>query len=146
MYRFRDKRLEVLLVHPGGPYWTKKDVGAWSIPKGEASENEELLKAAKREFEEEMGFKPTGSFTALSPVKQSGGKVVHAWAFEGDCDPMQVRSNSFSIEWPPGSGKQQTFPEIDRAEWFTIEVALEKIVKGQRGLIDQLLIVLKSGE
>lgn len=138
LYRQRD-RLEVFLVHPGGPFWAKKDAGAWSIPKGEIGDGEDPLQAAKREFREETGFLVDGEFHALDPVKQAGGKVVHAWAIEADCDPAQLRSNLFSIEWPPKSGKTREYPEVDRAGWFSVGEARKKILAAQTGLIDQLL-------
>lgn len=130
--------LEVLLVHPGGPFWKNKDAQAWSIPKGELDANEDALAAARREFGEELGFRVEGSFLALTPVRQSGGKTVHAFAVEGDVDVAQLRSNTFSMEWPPKSGKQQEFPEVDRAEWFAWDVALRKINGGQAPLLHQL--------
>jgi predicted NUDIX family NTP pyrophosphohydrolase len=130
---------EVLLVHPGGPFWAKKDLGAWSVPKGEFAPGEDALEAAQREFEEEIGWPVSGQFIQLAPVKQPGGKIVHVWAVEGDCDASAIRSNTFSMEWPPRSGKMQQFPEIDRAEWFTIEAAKEKILKGQIRLLEQLV-------
>jgi predicted NUDIX family NTP pyrophosphohydrolase len=139
VYRLRKASLEVFLVHPGGPYWTNKDLGAWSIPKGELSEGEDLLDAAKREFHEETGFVLQGSFVALPPLKQAGGKLVHAWAVRGDCDADAITSNTFSMEWPPRSGQHRKFPEVDRAEWFAIEVARRKILKGQIGLLDALV-------
>ena len=121
MYR-RHGVLEVFLVHPGGPYWVKKDVASWSIPKGEFDADEDPLEVARREFEEETGFIPRGkAFKPLTPLRQPGGKMVHAWAVEGDCDAAAVKSNSFSMGWPPHSGKIQEFPEVDRAEWFAIE-------------------------
>jgi predicted NUDIX family NTP pyrophosphohydrolase len=138
VYRRGDDGLEVLLVHPGGPFWRRKDLAAWSIPKGEFAPDENPLEAARREFEEETGFLATGPFSELEPVKQPGGKVVVAWAVEGNLDAAAVRSNTFSIEWPRGSGKQQEFPEIDRAAWFPIEEARKKILKGQLPLLDQL--------
>jgi predicted NUDIX family NTP pyrophosphohydrolase len=138
MYRRRQGIVEVLLAHMGGPYWAKKDLGAWSIPKGEYSQDEAPLAAARREFEEETGVSVSGEFTALIPIKQSGGKIVQIWAIEGDCDASSIRSNTFMMEWPPRSGRQQAFPEIDRAEWFTLEIAKEKVTKGQRGFIEQL--------
>ena len=144
MYRKRGERVQVLLVHPGGPFWTKKDLGSWSMPKGEFSEDEDALKAARREFEEETGFLPTGQFVRLGAIRQPSGKLIHAWAFEGDLDAKKIKSNTFSVEWPPQSGKQQEFPEVDRAEWFTIETAREKIVKGQVEFLDELLRVLES--
>jgi predicted NUDIX family NTP pyrophosphohydrolase len=131
MYRKRDGRLEVLLVHPGGPFWKKKDQGAWFVPKGEIEPGEDELAAARREFEEETGLKPAGEFMPLGTVKHKSGKVVVAWAFEGDCDPSSLRSNTFTIEWPPRSGKQQEFPEVDRAEFFTAEAAKEKMIPAE---------------
>ena len=130
--------LEVLLVHPGGTFWAKKDEGSWSIPKGEFEENEDPLTAAMRECEEETGFAVAGSPIPLEPLRQPSGKVVYAWAIKGDLDPARLKSNTFSMEWPPKSGRQQEFPEIDRAEWFTIESAMQKILKGQAGFLAQL--------
>jgi predicted NUDIX family NTP pyrophosphohydrolase len=138
LYRFRAGALEMFLVHPGGPFWAKKDTGAWSIPKGEFEEGEDPLTAAKREFQEETGFPVAGNFIALSPLKQAGGKLVFAWAVEGDCDAAAITSNIFSMEWPPRSGKRKEFSEVDRASWFPLEIAREKIVKGQRGFLDEL--------
>ncbi|HSD33706.1 MAG TPA: NUDIX domain-containing protein [Gemmatimonadales bacterium] len=138
VYRKRQGVVEVLLVHPGGPFWAKRDTGAWSIPKGEADPAEPLLDAARREFHEETGFTVSGDFTALSPLRQPGGKVVHAWAVEGDCDPTRMRSNTFTLEWPPRSGKQQEFPEIDRVDWFAIDEALRRILPGQASLLREL--------
>jgi predicted NUDIX family NTP pyrophosphohydrolase len=138
MFRLRDGEPEVLLVHPGGPFWAKKDEGAWSIPKGEYPAEEEPLAAARREFAEETGCRAQGPFIPLTPVTQRSGKVVHAWAVEGDCDPAQLRSNVFSLEWPPKSGKRQEFPEVDRAEWFSVPVALRKINPAQRALLTEL--------
>jgi len=139
MYRLRNSLLEVFLVHPGGPFWAKKDVGAWSIPKGELTEGEGRLDAAKREFHEETGFVPQGNFIALTSLKQAAGKLIHAWAVRGDCDARTITSNTFSLEWPPRSGQRRQFPEVDRAEWFTIEVAREKILRGQIGFLDALM-------
>jgi len=133
---------EVLLVHPGGPFFTKKDAGSWSIPKGEYLSDEEPLDAAKREFKEETGMELEGEFMALLPIKQSGGKIVTAWAVEGDLDPETVVSNSFEMIWPHGSGKLRSFPEVDKAAWFTIEIAKQKINKGQISLLDQLADLL----
>ncbi len=144
MYRLRNGTVEVFLVHPGGPYWAKKDLGAWSIPKGQFSEGEERLSAAKREFQEETGFLPEGDFVALTPVKQPGGKIVYAWAVKGDCDAKKIVSNTFSIEWPPRSGKRQEFPEVDRAEWFAIEVGREKILKGQATFLEELKLKIEE--
>ena len=143
MFRIK-KGLEVLLAHPGGPYFVNKDGGAWSIPKGEPEPDEELLVTAQREFEEETGLKPTGPFIPLKPIQQKGGKVVHAWAFEGDCDPATLKSNTFRMEWPPHSGRQQEFPEIDRAEFFDLAMARRKIKAGQEALIDELEASLKG--
>jgi predicted NUDIX family NTP pyrophosphohydrolase len=145
LYRRRGA-VEVFLVHPGGPFWAKKDLGAWSLPKGEISEGEDLLHAAKREFTEETGFAIDGEFHPLDPVKQSGGKVVHAWAIEADCDPSQARSNLFSMEWPPKSGKTQEFPEVDRAGWFTIAAARKRILATQLGFIEQLVSLLSRSK
>ena len=144
MYRKRGGVLQILLVHPGGPFWDKKDVGSWSIPKGEFSQDEDVLKAARREFEEETGFLPTGNFIRLGAIKQPSGKLIHAWAFEGDLDAGKIKSNTFSMEWPPHSGKQQEFPEVDRGEWFTMKAAREKIIKGQVGFVDELQRVLEA--
>lgn len=130
--------LEVLLVHPGGPFWAKKDNHAWSIPKGEYTEDEDPLEAAKRELAEETGIKATGNFTPLTPVKQKGGKTVMAWALEKDIDPSTIKSNSFSMEWPPRSGIQKTFPEIDKAAWFTVEEAKNKMIEAQFALVEEL--------
>jgi len=127
MYRVRNGELEVLLVHPGGPFWAKKDEGAWFLPKGEVEDGEDELAAARREFEEETGLQPVGPFFKLGSVKQKGGKTIAAWAFEGDCDPSAVHSNTFRMEWPPRSGKQREFPEVDRAAFFTLEAARAKM-------------------
>ena len=144
MYRITDGVLQVLLAHPGGPYFVKKDDGAWSIPKGESKTDEDLLVTAQREFEEETSIKPTGPFLPLKPIQQKGGKIVHAWAFEGDGEPTKIKSNSFTMEWPPKSGKQQEFPEIDRADWFDLEMARKKIKAGQEALIEELSTRLKT--
>ncbi|HEV7508047.1 MAG TPA: NUDIX domain-containing protein [Thermoanaerobaculia bacterium] len=138
LYRLREGRLEVFLVHPGGPFWARKDLGAWSIPKGEFTEPEEPLAAAVREFREETGATIEGSFLPLSPRKQPGGKIVHAWAVEGELDPRQIQSNTFLLEWPRGSGRQKEFPEVDRAEWFGIPEAKRRILAGQLGFLDDL--------
>lgn len=137
LYRFRDG-LETLLVHPGGPFWAKKDLGAWSVPKGEVADGEAPRAAALREFAEETGFSIEGELFPLQPVRQSGGKVVHAFAVEGDCDPGQLASNFFSIEWPPRSGRQQEFPEVDRAAWFPLDEARRRILAGQLPFLDEL--------
>ena len=139
LYRHRGGALEVFLAHPGGPFWAKKDLGAWTIPKGEIDEGEDPLAAAKREFAEEIGVAPEGEFRALKPIRQKGGKLVLAWAVEGDCDPAAVRSNVFSMEWPPKSGKQAEFPEVDRAEWFAMEEARTRILPSQLPLLEQLV-------
>ena len=140
MFRRKDE-LEVLLVHPGGPFFHNKDAGAWTIPKGEAAEDEDLLRRAKLEFEEELGTKPPASqFAELGTIKQKGGKTVHAWAFEGDLPPdFVLASNTFAMEWPPRSGRTQEFPEVDRAEFFPIEVAREKINSAQIEFLDRLV-------
>ena len=130
------------MVHPGGPFWAKKDLGSWSIPKGEFAPEEDPLSAAKREFEEETGLTAVGECTPLTPIKQPSGKIVRAWAIEGDCDPKAMRSNTFSMEWPRGSGRHMVVPEVDRADWFTIEAAKKKIVKGQVGFLEELVKVL----
>ena len=135
--------IEVLLVHPGGPFFRKRDEGAWTIPKGEFSDDEQPLAAAKREFREELGAAPPGGeYILLKPIKQKNGKIVHAWAVEGDFDPAKLKSNTFEMEWPPKSGRKQKFPEVDRAEWFLPEVAKRKALLGQADLIDELLRVL----
>lgn len=127
LFRFSNETLEVLLVHPGGPFWRKKDEGAWFIPKGELNEGEEPLAAAQREFEEETGIQPAGDFLPLGSVKQKSGKIIHAWAFAGNCDPSALKSNTFTIEWPPKSGRQKEFPEIDSAAFFTVAQARAKM-------------------
>ncbi len=146
MYRRRQSVLEVFLVHPGGPFWAKKDEGSWSIPKGEYSPGEEPLEVAKREFHEETGFEAAGVLIPLTPRKQPSGKVISAWALEGDCDAASIKSNTFSMEWPPHSGKQQEFPEVDRAGWFKVPAAKEKILKGQVPFLDELSEILREGE
>ncbi len=140
-YRWRDRRLEVFLVHPGGPFWANKDRHAWSVAKGEVEPGEDLLHAAQREFFEETGLALAGSatpLTPLTPVRQAAGKLVHAWAIEADIDAATIRSNSFPLEWPPGSGQVQQFPEVDRAAWFDIAGARGRIHKGQVALLDEL--------
>jgi predicted NUDIX family NTP pyrophosphohydrolase len=145
LFREVSGHLEVLLVHPGGPFWAKKDEGAWSIPKGEFEDDEEPLAAAKREFEEETGHElPDVEMIPLEPLRQPSGKLVYAWAVKHDFDPAGLKSNTFSIEWPPKSGRYQEFPEIDRAEWFTIKEAQHKILKGQAPFLDQLRQKLKA--
>jgi predicted NUDIX family NTP pyrophosphohydrolase len=142
LYRHRGGTVEVFLVHPGGPIWAKRDVGSWSIPKGQFDADEDPLAAAKREFEEETGFKVEGKFKELTPVRQRNNKLVYAWAIEGDCDAALARSNTFPLEWPPRSGITREFPEIDRAAWYPIKEAREKIFDGQIGLLDELEKVL----
>jgi len=147
LYRSIDHEIEVLLVHPGGPFFKNKDAGAWTIPKGEFEESEDPLAAAIREFKEETGFMLKGEFIPLSPIRQKGGKIVYAWATEGDIDADKVKSNFFEIEWPPKSGKQQSFPEIDKAGWFTISKAKDKLNSSQIALLDQLSEMLtKKGQ
>jgi predicted NUDIX family NTP pyrophosphohydrolase len=146
LYRRVDGAVQVLLAHPGGPFWARRDSAAWSIPKGEIEAGESPLVAARREFAEEMGSAVDGDFIELEPVRQSGGKLVLAWALQADFDVASVHSNSFSMEWPPGSGRQQDFPEVDRAAWLTIAEARLKIIKGQAGLLDQLLQRLGEDE
>ena len=145
LYRRGRDGIEVLLVHPGGPFWARKDAGAWSIPKGEAAEGEDLLARARQEFVEETGSAIEGRFQALTPIRQAGGKTVHAWAVEGDCDAEAIRSNTFTMEWPPRSGRHQEFPEVDRAQWFDLAAAREKINKGQLGLLAELAALLETG-
>ena len=144
MYRIKYGAIQVLLAHPGGPLFRNKDDGAWSIPKGEPDSDEDLLVTAQREFEEETGFKPAGPFIPLKPIKQKGGKVVHAWMFEGDCDPATIKSNTFTTEWPPKSGRQMEFPEIDRAKFFDLATARKKIKSGQEGLIEELESLVRN--
>ncbi len=146
LYRKKDSGLEVFLVHPGGPYWAKKDQGAWSIPKGEFEEGENLLAAARREFREETGVDVDGRFAALTPLKQPSGKVIYAWALAGDLDAAAIKSNTFSMEWPPKSGRIQEFPEVDRGGWFGIQEAREKLLPGQRPFLDELLTLLGMNE
>ena len=143
LYRRSGLILEVFLVHPGGPFWARKDEGAWSIPKGEIEPGEDPLARARREFAEETGFAVAGEFRPLAPVRQAGGKVVHAWAVVGDADAAAIRSNRFSMEWPPRSGRSQEFPEIDRAAWFDLETARQKLNPAQRSLIDALERMLR---
>jgi predicted NUDIX family NTP pyrophosphohydrolase len=138
LYRRRGPVLEVLLVHPGGPFWRNRDLGAWSIPKGEAEAGEALLDVARRELREEIGVDVDGAFLPLTPVRQAGGKIVHAWAIAADVDPQTIVSHTFQVEWPPRSGRQQTFPEVDRAEWFGLDEARAKILPAQAPLLDRL--------
>jgi predicted NUDIX family NTP pyrophosphohydrolase len=144
VYRWRGAGVEVFLVHPGGPFWVKKDEGSWSIPKGEYEEGEESLDVARREFLEETGFEVNGDFVEVGQIKQAGGKVVTAWAVEGDFDSGSLKSNAFEMEWPPRSGRMQKFPEVDRGEWFSVDAARVKILKSQEPLLDMLLAGLGS--
>ena len=146
LYKMENEILKIFLVHPGGPFWAKKDEGAWSIPKGEFDDGEDPLDAAKREFEEETGIKISGDFIELNPVKQKSGKVVYAWAVKGDIDVSKIKSNEFEIEWPPKSGKMKTFPEIDKAAWFDLSKANEKIIEAQSSLIRELETMLKNDQ
>jgi predicted NUDIX family NTP pyrophosphohydrolase len=145
VFRIRNKKPEIFLMHPGGPYWAKKDLGAWSIPKGEIGEDEDEEEAARREFEEETGIQLNGKLIPLKHVKQKSGKTVVAWAAEQDIDVSNIKSNQFEMEWPPRSGKYQQFPEMDRAEWFSVSDAKEKIISGQAGLIGELEEILNNG-
>ena len=138
LFRESPRGLEVLLVHPGGPFWKNKDEGAWSIPKGMVDEGEDPFDAAKREFHEETGGTAAGEAITLEPLRQKSGKVLHAWAMRGAFDPASLRSNTFSTEWPPKSGRQQEFAEVDRAAWFPMEEAGRKILKGQAPLLGEL--------
>jgi len=145
MYRLRDRQLQVLLAHPGGPFYKNKDDGFWTIPKGEIAPDENGLEAAIREFVEETGITPNGNFIPLGTVKQKSGKTVHAWAFAGDWDEaVPITSNTFEMEWPPRSGSKQTFPEVDRAQFFSVPEALEKINEAQREFILKLEMFLKE--
>ena len=138
MYRRRDAELEVFLVHPGGPFWAKKDDGAWSIPKGEYEEDEDALDAARREFHEETGFTAEGVCHDLGTIKQLNGKIVTAWAFEGNCDPAHLKSNLCQVEWPPRSKRLIEIPEVDRGSWFSIPEARQRILKSQQPLLEIL--------
>lgn len=144
IYRRRNDRTEFFLVHPGGPFWQNKDDGAWSIPKGEIGPDEVPLDVAKREFLEETSYRVEGPFVPLEPIKQKGGKIVHAWAVAADLDADRIQSNTFSIEWPPRSGKEREFPEVDRAAWFDFEAAMVKIIEAQQGLLKQLVTLLSK--
>lgn len=144
LYRKKDKQLQVFLVHPGGPFFKNKDAGAWSIPKGEFESDEHPMAAAKREFLEETGMAVDGNFILLSPVKLKSGKLIYAWAVEGDIDHETIVSNLFEIEWPPRSGKKASFPEIDRAGWFDVEEAVVKLNTAQAGLVDELKVLKSS--
>lgn len=138
MYRRRGKSIELFLVHFGGPYWAKKDAGAWSFPKGEYSEGEDPLAAARREFREETGLTAEGDFLPMGPIRQRGGKDICLFAVEGDCDATAIRSNTFSLEWPPRSGRRAEFPEVDRAGWFSPREASQKLARGQTAFVDDL--------
>lgn len=138
VYRRTGSGIDVFLVHPGGPFWAKRDLGAWSIPKGEFGEDEDGLAAARREFFEEVGQTVDGKFIALTPVKQRGGKVVHAWAVEGEVDETAVKSNAFEMEWPPRSGRMARFPEVDRGQWFPVAEALRRILPSQAPILEEL--------
>ena len=144
LYRQTTRGLEVLLAHPGGPLWARKDLGAWTIPKGQFGDDESALEAARREFEEEMGSPASGEFVELGSIRQPSGKIVHAFTAAADFDVSTVKSNLFTLEWPPRSGKIGQFPEIDRAEWFVVEEARKRILKGQEPFLDRLLTLLKS--
>jgi len=145
IYRKKDEKIEIFLVHPGGPFWANKDELSWSIPKGEYVSGEDPLEAAKREFREETGFDaPQGKLLSLTQLKQPSGKIVSAWAIQGDIDAVAVKSNSFSMEWPPKSGKKQEFPEIDKAGWFDIQAAEQKILKGQLGFLKELKKIIQD--
>ena len=143
LYKVQKTELYVLLIHPGGPFFAKKDAGAWSVPKGEFEKAEDPLAAAKREFQEETGKKIDGDFIPLKSVKQKSGKLVQVWAVKGELDVSEICSNLFEMEWPPRSGKKQSFPEIDRAEWFTLEEAIQKIIPAQRAFLEELDQLLK---
>jgi len=146
LYRRRRGGIEVLLVHPGGPFWAKRDEGAWSIPKGEYEPGEDPLAAARREFAEETGARPQGEAKALGSFRQSPAKIVDVWAVEGEFDPAALTSNTFSMEWPPRSGRMHEVPEVDRAEWFTPDAASQKILKGQRAVLQALTQLLGQAE
>jgi predicted NUDIX family NTP pyrophosphohydrolase len=139
LYRRSERGVEVFLVHPGGPFWAKKDLGAWSIPKGEYAEGEDSLAAARREFQEETGLALEGEFAELGAIRQAGGKIVSIWALEGDCDPARLTSNLFEMEWPPRSGRKQEFPEVDRGAWFRLAEARQRILASQTPFLDRLV-------
>ncbi|TVP66974.1 MAG: NUDIX domain-containing protein [Leptolyngbya sp. LCM1.Bin17] len=146
MYRTQSGQLEVLLVHSGGPYWVNRHWQAWSIPKGEIDPGEDTFEAAKREFQEETGQIPQGVFYPLRPVRQAGGKLVFAWAFEGNFDPAMLHSNTFVLEWPPHSGQMQEFPEVDRAAWFCLEEAKKRIIKAQAQFLEDLVVTVERAQ
>ncbi|MBA3674189.1 MAG: NUDIX domain-containing protein [Chitinophagaceae bacterium] len=139
LYRYCNTNLQIFLVHPGGPFWKNKDSGSWSIPKGEFTDKEDALDAAIREFEEETGSKLSGNFIELSPVKQKSGKIIYAWAVKGNIDASAIQCNTFEMEWPPTSGLKQSFPEVDKGEWFATDEAKQKINSSQAALIDELI-------
>jgi predicted NUDIX family NTP pyrophosphohydrolase len=147
MYRVvgNQNLLEVLLIHPGGPYWKRRDAGVWTIPKGNVESGEGILAAAIREFREETGLVPEGPFTSLGEIRQRSGKRVHGWAFRGTCDPGSIRSNSFEIEWPPKSGRRESFPEVDRADFFTLSMARQKILPAEEPFLKRLEQEFGSG-
>jgi predicted NUDIX family NTP pyrophosphohydrolase len=145
LYRPRPQGIEVLLAHPGGPFWVRKDLGGWSIPKGEIEPGEDPVAAARREFHEEIGLEVAGPVLPLGQKKQPGGKMVQIWAAEGDFDPTQLRSNAFEMEWPKGSGRMQSFPEVDRAAWFELTEARRRILPGQAAFLDALVTALADG-
>lgn len=144
LYRFQKDGVEVFLVHPGGPFWVNKDLGSWSVPKGEYNDDEDALKAAQREFQEETGLSIQGNFIELGEVRQPSGKRVRVWALENDQEVENIRSNTFQLEWPPKSGKMQEFPEVDRGGWFSIPEARQKILKGQFPFLDKLEEKIKT--
>jgi predicted NUDIX family NTP pyrophosphohydrolase len=146
LFRFRGKDLDVFLVHPGGPFWADRDEAAWSIPKGLFEENESPLEAGRREFEEETGFIATGEFIELGELRQSSHKIVHAWALEMNIDAAAIKSNTFSLEWPQGSGIIREYPEVDKGAWFTLDEARRKIHKGQAAFLDRLIELLREGQ
>jgi predicted NUDIX family NTP pyrophosphohydrolase len=143
LFRRQAASVEVFLVHPGGPFWAKKDLGAWSIPKGEYADGEDPLTAARREFEEETGFTAPADAVALGQLKQAGGKIVTAWAAQGDCDPQKLVSNHCEIEWPPRSGRKMNIPEVDRGAWFSFDEALERILPSQQPFLHRLAVELE---
>lgn len=145
LYRPRPQGVEVLLAHPGGPFWVRKDLGGWSIPKGEIEPGEDPVAAARREFHEEIGLEVAGPVLPLGQKKQPGGKMVQIWAAQGDFDPTQLRSNAFEMEWPKGSGRMQSFPEVDRAAWFELAEARRRILPGQAAFLDALVTALADG-
>jgi predicted NUDIX family NTP pyrophosphohydrolase len=144
LYRRAAGTIQVLLVHPGGPFWSRRDLGAWSIPKGEYSPDEEPEAAARREFAEELGLELVGTLASLGEIKQKAGKQVIGFAVEGDLDVTAIRSNNFEMEWPPRSGRMQSFPEIDRAEWFDLETARARVIPGQQPFLDRLEALCKG--